>query len=375
MRIRRYQAPSLREAFGLIRAELGPEAVIIGTRRIRGGVEVSAAIDYDAPLPEAPKAAAPSLGRPAARPGSPGALEALRSEIGALRQIVLGAEVLRHAPPRQAALYGWLTGRGLSAELALEVMGSLKMEGDAEAAVPPQGRQLVQLEAALTRHVSVGGFREPRPGERLACALVGPTGVGKTTMLAKLAARLLRGGRRVGLISCDCYRIGAPDQIRSYARILQVPLALCEPGGTELARAVARRSDCDTILIDTPGCSPRDSERLGELAALAEAGSQAGLGVESHLVLAATTRDEELAAAVQAFKGADFCSVMFTKLDEAERLGGCLTASRLAARPISWLGTGQRVPHDLVAASPGQVARFVLERDLSEGDDWHGASS
>jgi flagellar biosynthesis protein FlhF len=349
-------------------------------------VEVSAAIDYDAPIHDAPNYNAPNYDAPMtegaapreaaataaeAGPSQTNGLRELRFELAALRQIVLGAEALKSCPPRQAALYGWLTGRGLAPELALEVIAALP--GGEPPAVPPQNEELSGLAEALSRFISVGGFSVPR-GARKALALVGPTGVGKTTMVAKLAAMLLRAGRRVGLVSCDSYRIGAPDQIRSLARILQVPLGFCA-SARELPAALARRAECDVVLIDTPGCSPYDPERLAEVAALAGAGAGVGVGdflagrpVESHLVLSATTRDEELAAAVRAFEAAAFRSVIFTKLDEAEQLGALVGAARRAQRPISWLGTGQGVPNDLEPADPGRVARFVLYREASERD-------
>lgn len=364
----------MQEVFRAIRADLGPEAVIISTRKVRGGVEVSAAIDYDAPIHDAPNCDAPMTEGAAPReaaatpadagPSQTNGLRELRFELAALRQIVLGAEALKSCPPRQAALYGWLTGRGLAPELALEVIAALP--GGEPPAVPPQNEALSGLAEALSRFISVGGFSVPR-GARKALALVGPTGVGKTTMVAKLAAMLLRARRRVGLVSCDSYRIGAPDQIRSLARILQVPLGFCA-SARELPAALARRAECDVVLIDTPGCSPYDPERLAEVAALAGAGQGVGVPVESHLVLSATTREEELAAAVRAFEAAAFRSVIFTKLDEAERLGALVGAARRAQRPISWLGTGQRVPNDLEPADPGRVARFVLYREASERD-------
>jgi flagellar biosynthesis protein FlhF len=344
MQIRRYQAASLREAFSLIRADLGPEAVIIGTRKVRGGVEVSAAIDHDVAA-EAPTS--PSAAR------APGAdLRDLRLDLAALRQLVLGAGMLAGQDPGQAALYGWLTGRGLPSEVALELVSELKAEADW--ALPPTQTALSRLTEAVSRLVTAGGWELPGRGTRQALALVGPTGVGKTTMLAKLAARLSRqDDRRVGLISCDSYRIGAPDQVRSFARVLDLPLRLCE-SPSELGAALAGFRDRDVLLIDTPGCSPHDAERLAEMAVLRECGAQ------SHLVLSATTREEEMAAAIRGFEETGFASVIFTKLDEAERFGALVGAASRSRRPISWLGTGQRVPGDLQAASPEGVARLVL---------------
>jgi len=359
MRIKRYQAGSVHEALALVRRELGPDAVIIATRKVPGGVEVSAAMDYDAPLANgqgAQSAAIPGNNQ-AAEPG----LGELRQELAALRQAIAGAGMLREGTPERAALYGWLTGRGLDRDTALEVISALEAEGKTPA-VPPQGPELIGLAEAIGSLVPVGGFgakfgaklgATSRSGQRV-FAFVGPTGVGKTTAVAKLAARLtLKRKYRVGIISCDTYRVGAPEQIRSFARLLQVPLNICEPG-RELSAALERQKECGVVLIDTPGCSPRDRERLGELARLA------ALPVESHLVLSATTRDEELAAAVAGFGAVGFESVIFTKLDEAERLGVIINTARRARRPVSWLGTGQRVPGGLEPASPERVAQFVL---------------
>jgi flagellar biosynthesis protein FlhF len=353
MRIRRYRAKSLREAFDLIRADLGSEAVIISTRNVAAGVEVSAAVDYDAPLEGA--AAQAAGGGPKAGGGPSGGLEGalrdIRLDLSAMRQIVLGANLLREEAPGSAALFGWLAGRGLSSEIALEIIAALGPEE--RRVVPPRGRGLANLARAVGRMVPVGGFLQ---GEgRRVVALVGPTGVGKTTTVAKLAARLaVKERRRVGIVSCDSYRVGAPDQIRSYARVLGVPLGFCA-SERELAGCLAAQAEQEVVLVDTPGHSPADAERLSELAALAEA------GVESHLVLSATTRDEELAAAIRGFSPAQFRSVIFTKLDEAQWLGGILNAARRAQRPISWLGTGQRVPGDMEPATPEKVARLVLQ--------------
>ena len=158
----------------------------------------------------------------------------------------------------------------------------------------------------------------------------------------------------MGIISCDSCRIGAQDQIRSYARILDVPLAFADSEG-ELAAALSAQAGRDVVLVDTPGVSPNDAERLAELAALLRAGA------ESHLVLSATTNDAELAAAIRSFGACGFASVIFTKCDEAQRYGAILNAARRAQRPISWLGKGQRVPGGLEPASPEGVARLVLQ--------------
>jgi flagellar biosynthesis protein FlhF len=285
---------------------------------------------------------------------------------------MLGAELLRSEPQLSvgggAALYGWLVGRGLAQEIALSVVKDLGGLGAGPFDVPdldPEARK--RLLEALSGYFKTGGFEVPSPrkgGRPEVIALVGPTGVGKTTTVAKLAARLaLRERLKVGLVSCDGYRLGAPDQAKSFARVLGLPIELCG-SERELRSALSAHRDRDVVLVDTAGRSPHDSERLAEISALVE------VRAHCHLVLSATKRDEELAAARERFGAAVPCeSLIFTKLDEAERLGAVLNTAHRSGLPISWLGTGQCIPDDLERATAAVVAGLLLKpwgRDLEE---------
>lgn len=211
---------------------------------------------------------------------------------------------------------------------------------------------------------------DPDGGPRV-IALVGPTGVGKTTTVAKLAAHFkLRENRRVGLITTDTYRIAAVEQLKAYAQIMDVPLEVVfEPG--ELEAAFDRLADCDLVLVDTSGRSHRDTARIQQLGCFLEASRAAAVrrapsgpaergGMEVHLLLSCASDESQLLEVAERFAVLDVDRVVFTKLDEAVGLGVLLNvASRLKWR-LSYLTTGQEVPHDIEVGRRRRVAELIL---------------
>ncbi len=186
-------------------------------------------------------------------------------------------------------------------------------------------------------------------------ALVGPTGVGKTTTIAKLAAFAVKQKVRVAVITIDTYRIGAVDQLKAYAAIMGLPLAVAETPDA-LAAAIAANADKHLIFIDTAGRNPRDQDRLLEMKSFLDVDP----AIETHLCLAATTRDRELEQIFQRFSTLPVSRVLFTKLDESESFG-CIINMHLKNRvPLSYFSIGQRVPEDLLVATPQRVADLVL---------------
>jgi flagellar biosynthesis protein FlhF len=202
-------------------------------------------------------------------------------------------------------------------------------------------------------------------------ALVGPTGVGKTTTLAKLATHAdLYGRKRVALVSADTYRIAAVEQLKTFAAIANIPMeAVYRPG--DIGRAIERFGDRDVILIDTAGRSQNDGGSLRELAAFMEyAGAD-----EVHLVLSMSTRLEDQLDVISKFSAADPKALIFTKLDETTNYGMilnvCYHLSPLTPlnkggnkkpMPISLLTCGQNVPDDVARPSQAQLVRLVCER-------------
>ncbi|MEM9660254.1 MAG: GTPase, partial [Planctomycetota bacterium] len=187
-------------------------------------------------------------------------------------------------------------------------------------------------------------------------ALVGPTGVGKTTTIAKLAANFrLRESKRVGLITVDTYRIAAVEQLRTYADIIDLPMEVVSTP-REMREAVEQMRRFDLILMDTAGRSPRDDVKIHELRSiLSEAAPH-----EIHLVLSAAAGARSLANAARQFAAAGVTSLLVTKLDEATGPGNLLTLSRTCKLPFSYLTDGQNVPDDIRIAEPNTLAQLIL---------------
>jgi flagellar biosynthesis protein FlhF len=187
-------------------------------------------------------------------------------------------------------------------------------------------------------------------------AFIGPTGVGKTTTLAKLAARsAIEHGRSVALITLDTYRIAAVSQLETYARIMGVPMEVAS-NRSELGKAVAKHRDKDHIFVDTVGRSPRDSREINELLEMLKI-SQA---IHAYLVLSATTDLHQLLLAEKTFNALLYESYIFTKLDEVEDASPMVNFLLCQKRPVSYFTMGQKVPEDLEPASKKTLAKMIL---------------
>ncbi|MCH7987863.1 MAG: flagellar biosynthesis protein FlhF [Planctomycetes bacterium] len=199
----------------------------------------------------------------------------------------------------------------------------------------------------------------PVEGKRKVVALVGATGVGKTTTIAKLAANFrLRDGIKMGLVTVDTYRIAAVEQLRTYAEIIDLPMKVVT-NPLEMRRALDELVGLDLVLIDTAGRSPRDDLQIQELKRLlVEANVD-----EVHLVMSMTSSMRTLEATAEKFSAANTTSIIATKLDEAASMGTLLSLARKIPLPISYLTTGQDVPDDIESARPERIARLVLGED------------
>jgi len=342
MKVKRFLAKDTATALALVKEELGEEAVILSTRRSRsepGGrtaVEVVAAVDFDV---ESLTRGDIHEGGPSSRPAppppprTPEPLASLRESAAVEAK---GTVDLRHRVDR-----------------LLRQFRADGTDSRPEPGPPPAGRVRRPDPQAVARWRSqVIESIEARPilagtqGAPAVIAVVGPTGVGKTTTAAKLAAWFsIHEGVRVGLITTDCYRIGATDQIRTYARIMNLPCEVClRP--QDLRRAIERHRDRDVLIIDTAGKSPFDPDHIDEL--------HKWFGnseVQPYLVLSATSKKEDLAHVVNVYKPLNPAGVMVTKVDETRAYAAIcqqLASSRL---PLACLGTGQRVPEDFLMAS------------------------
>lgn len=212
------------------------------------------------------------------------------------------------------------------------------------------------LSGLVERDLRCTGAIKTIPNRRKVVALVGPTGVGKTTTIAKLAANFkLRAGLRVGLVTVDTYRIAAVDQLRTYAEIIDIPMKVVS-GPRDMSRVLSEMSDLDLVLIDTAGRSPADELQLQELKNLLAEGPVD----EVHLVLSLAASTRSLVNTARQFSGVRTSSMILTKLDESPGLGQLLAALPELPFPISYLTTGQNVPDDIEPAVASRLARLVL---------------
>jgi len=187
---------------------------------------------------------------------------------------------------------------------------------------------------------------------------VGPTGVGKTTTLAKIASHYaLDRGQDVVLVTLDTYRIAAVEQLRTYGRLLGVPVEVAADGQS-LQEIFGHYAEADLILVDTPGYGPGDATSLARLgAALRQVEA-----LEVHLLLTASVRPGEMRRVLKAFEPLEYTRLVFSKLDETRHLGEVLNAWNQADLPVSYFTTGQRVPEDLEVASVEYLCKELVTR-------------
>ncbi|MBN2809580.1 MAG: flagellar biosynthesis protein FlhF [Deltaproteobacteria bacterium] len=258
--------------------------------------------------------------------------------------------------PCFAELQSQLLGRKVSAEIAHELMAETYAEIGGQ--LPPGKKEIfvtALVKAVLARQVMARVEVLHRSGMARVLALVGPTGVGKTTTLAKLAAVFKACGERVALISVDTYRLGAAEQILEYGRRLQVPVEIVQTR-RELQSALNSFSGFDRILLDSMGRSIGDREGLAALYRLLQ-----GLPGDTFMVLPAALQEEDLLENLVHFRAFNCRALLFTKLDETRCHGSILNALSYARLPLSFFTDGQQVPDDLEAASAERLADLLLD--------------
>ncbi|MCC5828991.1 MAG: flagellar biosynthesis protein FlhF [Phycisphaeraceae bacterium] len=263
-----------------------------------------------------------------------------------------------------AAQFAELISRQVSEELAREIVEKVRrsLAGD-RLADPAAVREAVRNQIATMLPASddddpMRWMLQRRPdGRPHVLALVGPTGVGKTTTIAKLAATFrLRHRRSVGLITTDTYRIGAVDQLRTYADIIGVRLEVVSNAG-EMSSTLEKLQGLDVVLIDTAGRSQRDDPRLNQLRQLLEAAAPD----QVHLVLSSTSCQQVCMEASERFEALGIDRLIFTKLDEAVGLGVLLNVARKVNKQLSFVTTGQAVPHQIEVGQAHRLAELVIE--------------
>jgi flagellar biosynthesis protein FlhF len=424
MQVKRFFAADMRQAMKLVRDELGAEAAIIGNRRIAGGVELTAALDYklSALAPRVPnieledelrktqsrivtaqaeltsrseldtvanrqlftglamddsKQIEPTLEEPfrpsvhaavaaerAERNAEPSVshhvYESMRSELNGLRELLevqlgsLAWNQLQGSRPQQANLWRRLQRVGLSGPLSRDLLAMVPDSND-------QAHTWRMLLAHLARMIATPDVEPLEEGGVI--AMVGPAGMGKTTTLAKLAARyvLKYGAQNIALVSMDSFRIGAQEQLKTLGRILNVPVTHVDPGQS-LAQALEPLLRKRVVLIDTAGLQASDPALRLQLETLAGRGIKA----RNYLVLATTSQKQVLSAAYHSYKRCGLAGCILTKLDETASLGEVLSLAVTHELPVAYLTDGPRIPDDLHLPRRHQLVSRAVSVQMQE---------
>lgn len=358
MKIKRFTAATMREAMSQVRSTLSADAVILESRRTATGVEVVAAVDYDhlAPPPCADAITSPAAARSTfeLRLADDPELIALKNDVQDVKRLLqeqLGGLMwskAKLAQPQRAVLFSRLSQLGLSSTLSRELVAALAPEFEGERADNAVLSDLAQrIPVLVSEALTEGGV----------IALVGPTGVGKTTTIAKLAARYAAhfGTRDIALVSTDHYRIGAQEQLFTYGRLLGVPVHTARDAG-ELETLLVKLADRKLVLIDTAGLGPQDRQLAAQLALFRPLAGK----LRTYLAMTASGQASDYEQTIAQFRAVPLAGCILTKLDEATRIGAALSAAIQHQLGIAYLTDGQRVPEDLQLPRADTLVRRAI---------------
>ena len=395
MLVKVFESPDIATGMKMVKEELGPDALILSTKTVHSGklgrlgkksFEITAATDSDWPNTEVtpqspatgtydrnlqiltPKPAPPASQYQANEIESQSKIQ---SEVDELKGMIknLGQEMSKmnsrntthqigHGTDDNslASLQQRILDLGISLQTAHTITGFAKESLTLEELSDPFSQQEYlsdTFEELL--HVSSGVFKS-NGDKQHRLALVGPTGVGKTTSLAKIAASYLSNiSGSIGFITIDTYRIAAVEQLKVYGDIMNLPVeVVLSP--EQFERALLKLRDKDLILIDTAGRSPKDNLCIAELATFL----RPDLAIDKHLVLSATTRDNELYEAMDRFSLLGLDHTLITKIDECSSLGILLDLQIRNKIPFSFIANGQRVPEDIMEADTKTLTKLIM---------------
>ncbi len=402
MRIKKYEAETMQKALFEVKKDLGQDAVILHTKtRKKDGllglwgkemVEITASADIniiEKPIVKKPSQVVSSyneiksdilpttnIGKPVGPrvkvedcvvPQQKEELSLLHKDIDEVKSLVLS--ILKKSKHSEVSsfndelleAYLMLIEHEVSEELSKDIVNQIKtrLQGDSV-----KDKQVIQglLHNSIKKMFKSIEPIELKTGKAKKVALIGPTGVGKTTTIAKLAAEFsLRRSKKVALITIDTYRIAAVDQLRTYADIMRVPLeVVLSPA--EIKHAIDKHKECDLILIDTAGRSQKNDSQMDELRNYLDVIDPD----ETHLVLSLTANFKNLQDIIDKFSSVNVDKVIFTKLDEAVTVGLVLNVLNKLDKSLSYVTTGQNVPDDIVITDPNMIANIIINANEDE---------
>jgi len=352
MIIKKYVVDTMNEALNLIKLELGPNAIIVSKRDVKQKgifgiflpkkLEVTAAIDggIDKSLKE--DAYAKGEGRYLNN-------KEIENEINEVKEILqkIAGEKKAKNDRRKVGMKKLLLERDVHEDVVNSLIASIK-SGD-------KYKNVSRIPDSALKEEIYNLIRVSRIKGRIQ-AFIGPTGVGKTTTVAKLAALdSINSGKKVGLITIDTYRIGAVEQLKIYADILGIPLQVVN-SINDIERALENLKECDTILVDTTGRSTKNVMHLSELKLYLNRMKPDVI----HLCMSVTTKYSDMVNIITGFEAMNYSSIILTKFDETSTYGSIVNAAYNAKVPISYISVGQNVPDDLEEATKDKLLDLVI---------------
>lgn len=367
MKIRKYVAEDMKEGMLKVKKDLGKEAVILHSRPVRRKgllgfftprqVEILAAVD---PKSKQPPLNSNMIKKVAEKDRE---ISSMAEELKELKEKISEISTVSASPgqeekpenrvitQKKSSVYwrSYLEHHDLDPNLMEEIFNEAEEEASGPGRISHAQMAEILKKKAAAKISSINGCSNRTQ------IFVGPTGVGKTTTLAKLAARYsLSEQEKVGLVTIDHYRIGAVDQLRAYSEIMDLPLEVVM-NPQDLFKVMMRLENCDRILVDTAGRSTGNNEQLEDLAAYIDMLKPADI----YLVISATTRRQDISFITEKFARLNYNRLVLTKLDETNSYGALLNSPYYTRMPLAYLTDGQRVPEDLKQAADVDVAGML----------------
>ncbi|MCX7904261.1 MAG: flagellar biosynthesis protein FlhF [Caloramator sp.] len=347
MIVKRYIVDNMQEAMAKIRYELGNDAVIVSQRKIKQ----KGILGFFKPKKIEVTAAADDKDKKGSKNVASSDIE---KEIAELKNMIENLaknnkETKGTKKSQKIKLKENLLNNDVPEEIIEDILETIKKENH-------DGKvNTKNLEKLLIKYITELLKKDDNKDFRIQ-AFVGPTGVGKTTTIAKLASLYsLYKNKKVGLITIDTYRIGAVEQLKAYAEILNIPFSVIY-SVKDIPKVLTQMKDCDIILVDTTGRSSKNAMQIAETKKFIEEIKPDKIS----LVLSATTKQRDLKSIVENYKMLDYNSVILTKLDETDYYGSILTAAYYSKKPISYITLGQNVPDDIEEANSEKLIKLVL---------------
>lgn len=371
MRLKTYTVDNVAEAIPMIKRDLGADALILNTKKVKKGgifglfqkekLEVIAAVESkgneNVKKPVADVQPVPVFSEPQSVPSPNDAgneTNDLIAELKSIKQFMMHVIEEDRLPDVLKPLSERLEEQDVKKEVQSEILAKLMVLIDKN----PEATEEEIGEAARTEMIRMIRANQKAPAMKnpdIVC-FIGPTGVGKTTTIAKIAADyMLREDKKVGLITSDTYRIAAVEQLKTYAGILNIPIEVVE-SFDDLVKAMAKLADCDIVLMDTAGRNYQQKQYIDDLEQLLPDKAN----VQINLVLSLTSKFEDMKRIIENFKTIQMDGLILTKKDETSSAGALLNLVYRYSIPVRFIANGQNVPDDLLVATPELMADFVL---------------